>query len=245
MRAFEQSEWTCSRYLSSKRHCKIKSPVFGVKTLGELVKVSHVRAATDVRKKSFATRCVGPWNALPDEIVAEEILGAFKKKTCWCSRWHTVWVPYVDNLEDIVSCRRTLPHAWARLMVGSTSGASSVCGFLILSPQAQGIPTGELNRWVVSSQLFRVVQHVFFLVDVLLCFPFSANSFGVGIGTVLPLLQNCPSSSSAANLLQNLCTLWSLVTHFAVWEIMRAILIHEKTGLQALTTNFGFFGFEF
>ena len=49
-------------------------------TRGHRFKVSHVRAATDVRKRSFAVRCVGPWNALPDELVAEESLGVFKKK---------------------------------------------------------------------------------------------------------------------------------------------------------------------
>ena len=49
-------------------------------TRGHRFKVSHIRAATDVRKRAFAVRCVGPWNALPDEVVAEESLDAFKKK---------------------------------------------------------------------------------------------------------------------------------------------------------------------
>ena len=49
-------------------------------TRGHRFKVSHIRAATDTRKRAFAVRCVGPWNALPDAVVSEESLGAFKKK---------------------------------------------------------------------------------------------------------------------------------------------------------------------
>ena len=48
-------------------------------TRGHRFKVSHIRAATDVRKRSFAARCVGPWNALPDCVVSEGSLGSFKK----------------------------------------------------------------------------------------------------------------------------------------------------------------------
>ena len=48
-------------------------------TRGHRFKVSHVRAATDVRKRSFAARCVGPWNALPDCVVSIESLKSFKK----------------------------------------------------------------------------------------------------------------------------------------------------------------------
>ena len=37
------------------------------------VKVSHVRTEIDVRKRSFIVCCVGPWNALPHEVVAGEL----------------------------------------------------------------------------------------------------------------------------------------------------------------------------
>ena len=49
-------------------------------TRGHRYKLSHIRAATDVRKRAFAIRCVGPWNALPDEVVSEENICSFKKK---------------------------------------------------------------------------------------------------------------------------------------------------------------------
>lgn len=48
-------------------------------TRGHRYKVCHVRAATDVRKRSFAVRCAGPWNRLPDRAVAQTSLGTFKK----------------------------------------------------------------------------------------------------------------------------------------------------------------------
>lgn len=48
-------------------------------TRGHRFKVSHIRAATDVRKRAFAARCVRPWNALPDSVVSEGNLSVFKK----------------------------------------------------------------------------------------------------------------------------------------------------------------------
>ena len=62
------------------RHTDLFSIAPQTGTRGHRFKVSHIRAATDTRKRAFAVRCVGPWNALPDAVVSEESLGAFKKK---------------------------------------------------------------------------------------------------------------------------------------------------------------------
>ena len=47
---------------------------------GHRYKLNHIRAATDVQKRVFAICCVGPWNALPDEVVSGENICSFKKK---------------------------------------------------------------------------------------------------------------------------------------------------------------------
>ena len=52
------------------------SPLGG--TRGHRFKVNHVRVQTDVRKRAFGPRCVNQWNSLPDRVVVEEGLKAFK-----------------------------------------------------------------------------------------------------------------------------------------------------------------------
>ena len=47
-------------------------------TRGHRYKVNHVRAQTDVRKRSFALRCITQWNCLPDHVVAEKKIKTFK-----------------------------------------------------------------------------------------------------------------------------------------------------------------------
>ena len=50
-------------------------------TRGNRYKVNHIHAATDVQKRAFAICCVGPWNAMPDEVVSEENICSYKKKS--------------------------------------------------------------------------------------------------------------------------------------------------------------------
>ena len=47
-------------------------------TRGHRYKVSHVRAETDLHKRSFGVRCAETWNSLPDRVVAEDKLASFK-----------------------------------------------------------------------------------------------------------------------------------------------------------------------
>lgn len=47
-------------------------------TRGHRFKISHVRAQTDLRNRSFSARCVESWNSLPDRVVAASDLNAFK-----------------------------------------------------------------------------------------------------------------------------------------------------------------------
>ena len=47
-------------------------------TRGHRFKVFHPRSRTDVRRRSFAVRCVESWNSLPDHVVAEPSYKAFK-----------------------------------------------------------------------------------------------------------------------------------------------------------------------
>ena len=47
-------------------------------TRGHRFKLCHVRAQTDVRKRSFSVRCVELWNSLPDRVVAETDYKTFK-----------------------------------------------------------------------------------------------------------------------------------------------------------------------
>lgn len=55
----------------------VVSPCGG--TRGHRFKVNHVRAQTDVRKRSFAVRCIKHWNRLPDSVVGEQNLSTFKR----------------------------------------------------------------------------------------------------------------------------------------------------------------------
>jgi len=54
----------------------VMSPQSGIR--GHRFKIAHVRAQTDVRSRSFSTRCVERWNGLPDQVVSEDDLDSFK-----------------------------------------------------------------------------------------------------------------------------------------------------------------------
>lgn len=47
-------------------------------TRGHSFKIGHTRTQTDVRRRMFAIRCVDSWNSLPDHVVTETNLKAFK-----------------------------------------------------------------------------------------------------------------------------------------------------------------------
>ena len=47
-------------------------------TRGHRYKVCHPRPQTDTRQRSFSVRCVGLWNSLPDQLVAETNYKTFK-----------------------------------------------------------------------------------------------------------------------------------------------------------------------
>ena len=47
-------------------------------TRGHKFKVNHIRAQTDVHKRSFSVRCAELWNSLPDRVVSEDNLQTFK-----------------------------------------------------------------------------------------------------------------------------------------------------------------------
>lgn len=49
-------------------------------TRGHMFKISHVRAQTDVRRRSFSMRVVSTWNSLPDYVVSETDFRRFKIK---------------------------------------------------------------------------------------------------------------------------------------------------------------------
>ena len=49
-------------------------------TRGHRYKVSHIRAQTDLRQRSFSARCVQTWNSLPEQVVSEKNVSAFKSK---------------------------------------------------------------------------------------------------------------------------------------------------------------------
>ena len=55
-------------------------PVLG--TRGHRYKLNDIYAVTetDVQKRASAICCVGPWNALPDEVVPEENICSIKRK---------------------------------------------------------------------------------------------------------------------------------------------------------------------
>ena len=62
-------------------------------TRGHPYKVGHVRAQTDVRRRSFSIRCVDQWNRLPANVVLEQNYKSFKQKLAMALGNELYWYP--------------------------------------------------------------------------------------------------------------------------------------------------------
>ena len=62
-------------------------------TRGHPYKVGHVRAQTDVRRRSFSIRCVDQWNRLPENVVLEQNYKSFKQKLAMALGNELYWYP--------------------------------------------------------------------------------------------------------------------------------------------------------
>ena len=71
-------------------------------TRGHPYKVGHVRAQTDVRRRSFSIRCVDQWNRLPANVVLEQNYKSFKQKLAMALGNELYWYPWNPNVSKML-----------------------------------------------------------------------------------------------------------------------------------------------